>query len=270
MLRQITTFFKSLLSAKKSPGKIIFIFLAAIFIISLAIIIIVAKNYDVSKDTFDRSITDTLLKVISVSVIGTVLSLLLEDYKKKQSDLEKQKEERKLLENNKDQNRKDVLQSLNKLYAKTKNARRVLRAKGFTRPYYKKEDDDNLLSLSVYDMCMDDINDSQLELESMRHEITTNKFTFSKPLLIAEKLKAMDEYLGELISEYEQHRPAFLNNDPPSLKMKELTELKKFLAQVKKENLKDFKKFSEPCNDVRKEIRRDINFPVPHSVNSNE
>lgn len=252
--------------SKSSAGKVIFISLAIIFIVSLTALVILASNYDVSKDTFGRSITDTLLSIISVSVVGTLLSLLLEDYTRKQSEMEKQKEKRQLLENNRDQYRKEVLQNLNKLYANTKNARRMLRAKGFAVPYYKNEDDNKLLSLAVYDLHMDAINDSQLELESIRQEITTNKSCFSDDSLITGSLKAMDEYLGELVSEYEVNRPAFSGN-PPTLRIGQLTEMKKFLSKTKKEDMEGFKKrFSENCNKVRKEIRNDINFPVPNPV----
>jgi hypothetical protein len=244
------------------PEKTIAIFLAAIFAVSLISLIVVASNYDVSKDTFSRTITDTLLSVISVSVIGTLVSLLLADYNSKKSALEKEREERKMTERNRDEYRKKVLQTIDEHYAKTKNARRMLRAKGFSTPYYGNEDDNNLLGLSFYDEAMDNINDCQLELEKIKGEITTNKSVFSNAALITGNLKQMESYLGGLISEYEKYRHAFSGN-PPTLRIGQLGDLKEFIAKADSTNTEGFKvKFSITCNKIRKEIRNDINFLV--------
>jgi len=273
MFRKINVLFK------ENPAKLIFIFLATVLIVSLIGIIVLAVFSDVTKESFGRSISDTFLDIISVGVLGTLFSLLLAEYnfkqqqieKKRETDqqtqqkqkedaalrIEKEKEKWLLAEKNRDQYRKDVLLSINKLYIKIKNARRMLRAKGFARSYYKSEDDNNPLSLSVYDEAMDDINNSQLELEFIKEEIKTNGSAFSDPANINTNLEAMEKYLGEFVSEYETHRASF-SGEPPSLRIGALTEVKGFIAQAK---VGDFKKeFSEKCNEIRKLIRTDINF----------
>lgn len=248
---------------QNKPATVIAIFLASMFTIALIGLFVIASRYDVSKDSFGRTISDTLLSIISVSVIGAVISLLLADYKRKQSAIDKERDERRLVENNRDEYRKKVLQTLNQHYAKTKNARRMLRAKGFLTPYYENEDDNSLLSLSFYDEAMDDINDCQLELESIREEIATNRSAFLNATLITDNLKKMDKYLGDLVSEYEKCRPAFSGN-PPVLRIGDLSELKEFIAKANSENQEGFKvKFSKKFNEIRKEIRNDINFVVP-------
>lgn len=246
----------------KSAKTTLLIFLFLVFIVSLVTIKIVASKYDVSKDTFGRTITDTLLGIISVSVIGTLVSLVLGDYNRKQSIVEKAKDERKMLEKNRDEYRKQVLQTINKHYIKTKNARRMLRAKGFSTPYYGSENDENLLGLAVYDHAMDAINEGQLELELIKEEIKTNNPVFSNAAFIIDNLDKMEGYLGKLVSEYEKFRPAFSGN-PPALKIKELDQLKEFLAKADATKMNGFKaKFSITCNAVRKEVRNDINFAI--------
>ena len=133
----------------------------------------------------------------------------------------------------------------------------MLRAKGFPRPYYKNEDDNNLLSLSVYDDTMDDINDSQLELESIKDEITTNRSAFSNAALITDNLGTMEKYLGEFVSEYEEKRPAF-SGDPRMLKIGELKEIKRLIAHADKGGF--ITNFSEKFKAIKKEIRNDIIF----------
>ena len=247
---------------KDSPGKTIVIFLAVLFALSLTALVIIAKNYDVSENSFGRTITDALLTIISVSVVGTVISLLVADYNRKQSIVEKAKEERQMVEKNRDEYRKKVLEKINKCYAKTKNARRMLRAKGFSKPYYKNENDDYLLSSSVYDQAMDDINKCQLALESIKEEITTNRSAFSNAALITYNLEVMEGYLGDLVSEYEEHRPDF-SGDPATLRIGDLKYLKEFLAKADRSDINGFKvRFSITCNEIRKKIRSDINFIV--------
>jgi len=133
----------------------------------------------------------------------------------------------------------------------------MLRAKGFAVPYYKQEDDNTLLSLSEYEPHMDIINDCQLELESMRQEVTTNEYAFSNPQLIIENLKVMDDYLSKLVSEYEQRRPAF-SGTPAKLQIGQLTEMKQFLIQAREGLFNEC--FTTKCHVIRNEIRKDINF----------
>jgi hypothetical protein len=228
----------------------IFIFLAILFIISVAGLIILASCFDLGDKTFERTISDTLLKIISGTVIGTAVTLLVSDYSQRQ-----------LKRKNQDQFKKNVLLRLQTLYAKTKNARRMLRAKGFTTQWYGKEDDSCLVKQSVYDLYMNDINGSQLELEAIRKEIDAGESIFSDMGLIVANLKVMDNYLGNLISEYEKNLPAF-EGEPAVLKIKSLPILKKFISSA---NIPDgFKgNFSRRCKEITVNIRNEINFIFP-------
>ena len=243
IIQKATRPFRQLVTGQ---GKVIFIFLTVLLSISVLGLIIIALFFDVSQNSFGRTLTNTLLTIISTGVIGTLLSVLVTNHQKIQ-----------LRETNRDQFRKDILQSLNKIYSKIKNARRMIRAKGFTVPYYRNEDDNHLLSLSVYELYMKVINDCQLELESWRHEIITNEYAFSNPRLIIGNLKDMDNYLSKIVSEYEQCRPAFFG-EPPARKIGELKEMKLFLVQAREGLFNE--SFTIKCNGIRNEIRKDINF----------
>lgn len=244
-----------------SAKRWLIIFLLGVFLLSVSGIIVIAANYDVeSKDSFGRSITDALLTVIAVSVVGTIATLVLSNYNQQQARRDRQAEKRQMQEENQNEYRKEALQKLNKVYAKTKNARRILRAKGFSSQYYKQEDDANLLSLAVYDESMEDLNDGQLELESIIDEMETNRSAFSDPGSLIDKLGKMESYLGDLVSEYEKLRPNFSGN-PPVHAIGKMTSLKEFLAKADKKNPDGFKiKFSESCKMARLEMRKDIIF----------
>jgi len=184
-----------------------------------------------------------------------------EDQNRELAKLEKAKEERRMQEENRNQYRKEVLSNLNKLYAKTKTARRMLRAKGFTTQWYSKEDDSCLVKQSVYDLYMKDINQCQLELEAIRKEIFIGSSIFLAPAMITGNLKAMDNYLGNLITEYEKKLPDF-KGEPEVLKIESLPVLKKFLSNAKvsggfKEN------FSRKCEVITINVRNEINFISP-------
>jgi len=245
--------FKPFLKLVTTPGVIIFIVLGLMLILSVTGLNIVVKRMDVSKNTFGRTLTDTLLTIISTGIIGTVLAMLLANYKGIQSNLEKEREKRQLRENNRDQYRKDSLDKLNKLYRKAKNARRMLRAKGFAT---LNENDEDLLIRSEYDLFMDDINDSQLELEDIRGQISTSQSAFLNPGGLESNLKDMDDYLGKLIRDYEKFRAGFSGN-PPTRRIGDFPDTKSFLAH----GGEDFKKyFSKKCKLIREEIRKDINL----------
>jgi hypothetical protein len=269
--------------AVRSAKTKLIVFLVTIFIISLTAVIIIASNYDVTKDSFGRSVTDALLTLISASAIGTMITLLLNNYNREQekladdynrlqakisenenrerAKLDKAAEERQMQEENRNQYRKEVLANLNHLYAKTKTARRMLRAKGFTTQWYGSEDDSRLVKQSVYDLYMNDINQCQLGLEAIRKEIFIGNSIFLDPAMIAGNLKQMDDYLGKLISEYEKKLPCF-KGEPEVLKMEDLPDLKQFLSKAKvpggfKEN------FSRKCEVITINIRNEINFISP-------
>jgi len=229
-------------------GKKIIVFLTLVFVLSVAGLIILVRSSNVEDKSFGRTISDTLLKIISGTVIGTTAAVLLSDYSRKQSERRNQNEYKK-----------DVLQRLQNLYAKTKNARRMLRAKGFTTQWYGKENNDScLVKQSVYDLYMNDINQCQLELEAIRKEIFTGRSIFSGPVMITTNLKDMDKYLGKLISEYEKNLPNF-KGEPVVLEIKALSDLKQFLSKANapggfKEN------FSNKCEEITINIRNEINF----------
>ena len=228
-------------------GRKIIIFIVILFVLSLTGLIVLWAYDSVEDKSFGRTISDTLLKIISGTVIGTTAAILLSDYSQKQL-------ERK----NQDQYKKDLLQRLHDLYAKTKNARRMLRAKGFTTQWYGKEDDSCLVKRKVYDHYMNDINECQAELEAIKKEIFTGKNIFFDPEMIIKYLEDMDTYLGNLISEYEKKLPCF-EGEPALLRISELSDLKNFISSASivggfKDN------FSIKYKEITINIRNEINF----------
>ena len=89
-------------------GRKIIICLTILFILSVTGLVLLVLFSQVEDKSFGRSVSDTLLKIISGTVIGTLVAILLSDYSQQQL-------ERK----NQDQYKKDVLQQLQDLYAKT-------------------------------------------------------------------------------------------------------------------------------------------------------
>jgi hypothetical protein len=222
------------------PIRHLVVFLLSLLLVSIIGLIALASLNLMEEHTFGREIGKTLLQVIAVSVIGTTVSLLLAEFNRAQEALQKDQDRKReaeqqqielqrRLNENKDQFRKEILRKANEIYADTKKARRLLRARAFVTPFYGVWDGNTPILLEVYDRYMEILNDSQLELEILAKEIETNGQAFSCYQELTGFIKPMEEHLGQIVTEFEQHRADF-KGTPASLPIGQLTEMQAMLG----------------------------------------
>ncbi len=191
----------------KNPGKWIIILLATLFIVSIIGIVILVCWFPLDKDSFWREVGNTLLQIISVGVLGTILSLLLAIYNKRQEDSAKDQERLRIQNENKNQFVKNILRDLNETYSGFKSARRMIRAKAFKVSYeHAIINHSTIINTQIYDHYLEKINDYQLGLETILSEIDKDTHIFNNYSCIKAYINQMQEYLHGLVHEYENYR----------------------------------------------------------------
>ncbi len=249
-------------------GKSIVILLISLFIASIAGLLILKVFFTLGKDTFEREIGIALLQLITVGVIGTILSMLLASYNLKQEEVRNEAREKdqkflrdqeltRIADENKNQYRKDILKKLNEIYTGTKGARRMLRAKGFKADYKKViKTAGTTIDLKHYDDFLERINGFELGLDIFSKELDTNKNIFSRYKCIDDNIEKMKEYLYGFVEEYENNRWRF-TGEPPSVALDYLPVVSEMLAHADKDNL--FKtRFITPYKTVFTAVRNEL------------
>lgn len=262
-----------ILSDISRPIRRVVLFLVSLFLISVIVLIALASWDLLQEKAFGREIGKTLLQVIAVAVLGTTASLLLAEFNRhreallreqdrKRVERDKQIETQRRLNENKDQLRKEILRKANEIYANTKRARRLLRARAFHTPFYGVWDKTAQIILESYDKYMEDINDSQLELEIIAKEVETNEQAFSNYQEVIEYIRPMEKYLSRIVSEFERQRADF-KGTPASLPIVQLKEMHAMLGPTP--NGPFATEFIENHRKLMASIRRDLTSPKPDS-----
>lgn len=203
--------------------------------------------------TLSFEIAKSLLQVGVVAVAGAVISLLTFEYQQERQEAEKARDlERKLIEY-----REGLLMSTltaaMKAYARTKKARRLMRARARVVAGGR-----SIVLATEYDFYLDWINDAQLDFENLARDIDNSRPAFTNPNPLKEKLQKMDSYLGTLITEYEDKRNRF-RGEPQSLPLEQLPILDDCLAPTKKSEF--LTEVVVPYHDVLKGLRQDLLHP---------
>jgi hypothetical protein len=68
---------------------------------------------------------------------------------------------------------------------------------------WRWESDDGV---TEYDRYLEMVNDAQLDLESVKGDVKTSAAAFSNAQSIFDALESMEQYLGRVVKEYEEHR----------------------------------------------------------------
>ncbi|HEX5151231.1 MAG TPA: hypothetical protein VFW07_07265 [Parafilimonas sp.] len=250
-------------------NKWIIIVLVGLGVISIAGLIILDKRFTLDDKSFGREVGNMFLQIISVGVVGTILSLLLAKYNKQQEELLKRNELIRISNENTNQFKKEIIQQLNKIYSNTKSVRRMLRAKGFSIPYYDAlEKEDAILRLKVYDNAVEQLNSFQLELEMILKELETNGSSFSDANSISGFITQMERYLGNIVSEYEEKRTTGV--DKNSLEMKNLNEIKTLIEHTGEKSefrLGFIEPYKKAVGAIRKELLDGVeHLPLPNTL----
>lgn len=218
----------------------------------------------VEQSSLDMEFAKALLQVGIVSVAATVLSLLVFGYQhraesdqrareQRREQLRKTEEAARSLAQLRDDLLKGTLARLTASYNNTKRARRRMRALGLDH-----RNDGVFTRLRQYDECMADINDAQLDIETIKSDVKTSYQAYPSANRLVPCVRSMDEYLGELIEEYELTRgQADLNTS--ELSLVDLPRFADFLGRSKISAF--YRKFSGAQAEARAAVRNDLLHP---------
>ena len=296
-----TTTVAALTEVKQSPLKKIVVFLLLLVLAAVAGLVLLQCCFDLQKDSFGREIGVVLLQVIAVGVIGSIFSLLLTQYTASQASLqaerqryheqlqlelerarneqlraeqeervrmEKQRDAERVVIRNKNELKKDIIRRISHIYNETKGARRMLRAKALSTAYNDKNVVNANLYIKPYAQYMEVINDLQLELEGIREEINSNKAHvsyYANDENIQACMKEMEQYLGEVISEYETSRLKF--NDKAYAPYMDFDKLKDLLSSARQGSQTAFRtRFINNYKSVISDMLDDLVSPVENGV----
>ena len=141
--------------------------------------------------------------------------------------------------------RKDTAEVVIREYSAVKKVRRLLRANCIQGPAGDKDNPWTDVPVATYDMHMGTINDVQLALELVKRRLKFYCAVFQNPNDLSLKAEAMEQYLGNIITEYERHRNPALKRD--SISLAELDRLRSFIWNYEASN---FNSFSHPFGDL--------------------
>ncbi len=261
-------------SAPKSPRRYLIAALVALFVGSVAALGILKWAFNPKPGTPELEIFKAVLQLGVISVAAAAVALLSFDYQfqrqreeaageRRRQDEEKRRDRdhqealrqaelaRKSLEY-REEFLRTILRRATSSYAAVKKARRVLRARAL-----RQEANGKIVLTSAYDEQVDVINDAQLDFENLQGDVDNTRPALSRPDEIIAQLHAVDEYLGELIKEYETERPGF-TVEGSAKQLAEFRWLQDFLDH--KGNLFTGK-VVHPFHDVQRLLRADLLNP---------
>lgn len=240
--------------------------LVALFLASVVALVALYLVAPPKPDSFELEIAKAVLQLGVVSVVGAAVSTLVLEHQRAGQKFDRDREhERDRTERAQEQDRKrleyreDLLKAtLAKTmasYNSVKRARRLLRA----RAIVARLNSDQLEVLAEpYDEYMELINDAQLDFENLARDVETSKRAFSSPEKLVTALRAMDECLGDLVTEYETVRRRF-RETAPRMALDDLPLLAAYLGPTRGSDFE--RRVVHPYHEVQKEIRADLLHP---------
>lgn len=199
-------------------------------LVLVVVIVIVFDGFAIERalnetDAERRQVALELAKLATQALlVGFAAGVLVQEYGRRR--------ERKTAVNS---FRKSIYTSLVHVYSNTKRSRRILRARcqslSADRP---AENAERGVPRDVYEAQMLYINDTQLEIEIMRHEIRGISKAFSDRETLLAHLKTMDGYLDELIDEFKDDYSR-ISASVTCLPLQNLPKLSDFLLSGKTE-----------------------------------
>jgi hypothetical protein len=160
-----------------------------------------------------------------ITIVGGAVSAL---YKKFQADRDERAAGRSL--------QREFLSESVRTYNAAKKARRLLRAKAI---------ESGAVHRDAYDNQMQDLMDAQLGFESFVERVEASPALYPG---LKNDFKVMEEYLDEILDEYSKNLFKF-SGSPPTLPLKSLSQLEKFVASYTTGSAFDTK-FKRPFDRV--------------------
>jgi hypothetical protein len=200
--------------------------------------------------TIEFELAKALLQLGLVSVAGGVVSMLVFEYQRWRNATDKSADQRRKEMEYRKSRLSSILTRAMAAYRQTKKARRILRARAISG-----EKGAEVILERQYDECLDMLNDAQLDFEDLARDVGTSGEDFSNAEALKDKLHSMEDYLGDLITEFEKSRRSF-SGDEASLPLSKLPLLADFVLHMRKSQFRA--KIVEPFHEVEKHIRADL------------
>lgn len=212
------------------------------------------------KDSLRMEAGKALLQMMVVGVAGGLVSFLMKERNRRLNEEQKVRDRLKTQQLRADEilrtdlrYREDLLKStlsrITSSYNNSKRARRNMRALALDRSKERV-----VVDLDRYDKYMAELNEAQLELETIIGDVKSDQSTYASTFPLADRLEKMEGYLGDLISEYEKARSRAGRN-AVEIPYSELTNLPDFVERKGKRFMSDF---AGGHREAGKAIREDL------------
>jgi hypothetical protein len=214
-------------------------------VVACAAAILLWSLWDAPENSLEYEAAKTLLELLTVGFGGAVLGFLASQYQARQADVDNERELSRQATAHKQRLLRSVLDRTTSNYNGVKRARRLLRAQGRQRHGLR-----TVVVAEIYDLQLVSLNDIQLEFETLSDEVQTERELFTRGDELRTLFDDLEEYLGRIVSEYEDARPRFGNRR--TIRQCALTELTSFLDRD------DFHQFSSRFHAVQEQLRKDL------------
>lgn len=210
--------------------------LGSIAVGALALFFVLLLVVGVEKETLGYEAAKACLQVLSVALVGGVISFamftLQRNRERREANADQRREiwQREVTRVRDERQRKDELltATLNAVltdYNSIKRARRLLRARLWA------EASGEALDVEVYDEQMAVINDAQLMFEQHKRTAKViNDDRVDRDRLV-ECFRSVEKYLNTLVSEYEAHRRVAVHDPGQTVTARDLKALSRFIDQ---------------------------------------
>jgi hypothetical protein len=233
----------------KKPKTPLFFGMGGLFLVCFAGLAIYYRNSG-RESELDIEFAKAAVQIGVISIAGTVIDLLVAGHERR---LKRQRYLEDLL--------KGTLVRVRMSYNRSKAARRKMRARGLIGV-----PPDCPVRLAGYDEIMDEVIDAQLELEAIIGEVETSCSTYPSVRRILSRLRLMEDYLGQLIKEYERERQK-PSSEVGELRLSALDQMSDFVAKAKRKPQPRFKTvYAVAHAQVRRAIQDDLRelAGIPH------
>lgn len=195
-------------------------FIAATGLIGVLLFLIFGSQI---KRHVEEKVFDSTYQFFLITIVGGGVSLVYEAYRRERELRERQKEIQRNLRSN-------LISSFNS----AKQVRRLLRARAVR---IDSDAGKELVLGREYSKQLDKLIDAQLSFELAVHVVKSEPGLFEgassgdTALDLAAKLESVEDYLNEIITEYEKSYKTFTGN-PPTKDFAELSKLRELLVHI--------------------------------------
>lgn len=191
-----------------------YLLLAIVFCISLIAAIFTISNYDMW-ESIRPEFVKLALELSIVMIFGGLIGHLFKKHEQAKDKQRVQLENKRSAAAAHKTLMEEYLKALSHIYRTVKSSRRKLRVHGIT-PKYNKTPPLDESQIAKYSQELDKINYIQLELEGLVVEAEKLNFLgmFHK---FSSQLKSMEQYLRNILNEYEEHYIVMLRGYPLSI-----------------------------------------------------